>query len=104
MSMRIMTAPLLPAVLLLGLAAASAQTGLDERKDAENKLREILAEPPVQVRKLTPTPRAQFRGPLVVPLNEAEDLRARKNEALRRFEEQQRLDVERELRDALRQR
>lgn len=48
--------------------------------------------------------RTVYKGPLAVPPSSEEALRARKEETLRQFEEQQRLDLDRELRDTLRQR
>lgn len=102
MTMRIMIVPLLPAVLLLGFASAGAQT----REEAERQLDEILREtappsPAARSQARRAPARAEFRGPIVIPLDD-DDLRARKNEALRRFEDQQKLDIERDLRDALR--
>jgi hypothetical protein len=77
--------------------ARALQVG-DTRESAERQLRSILSAP-----DLATEPSVQYKGPLTVPPASDEALRARKDETLRRFEEQQRLDVERDLRDRLRQ-
>jgi hypothetical protein len=82
-----------------GHAKARPHQVAETRESAERRLEEILTAPNY-VDKLG----AKYQGTVTVPSTGDEALRARKNESLRQFREQEALDVNRDLRDTLRQR
>jgi hypothetical protein len=91
------------AVLLCAVFATAATTNYASAQLSDKAKRDLksIDETP----KLTNEPDMQYRTRSSVPSPASGDdaLRARKEESLRRFEEQQRLDIDRDLRDQLRQ-